>query len=320
MMFQNTIKSLLCNFKSVYKVLLYKIIVTLIIIALAVALFLPQLKPVYSDMSDLGINEDVQDFFSTYSASEYSDKEAKENLDVIVEMTKDVLRNNAKALMNVYISLIILAIVSYFFRELVNLPLVEMLHGSMQSQAKYSFTGILLSNFKKSLLYALVATLIILPLDILTVFTVLSILFSAQGVFVYFAPFNAILIGIVMITLRVTLTIGWLPSMVIEEKGVFSALGNSIKLLKNKFWKVFGTVSMLILIFITIAGACFVFTMGVGGIIIPSIIIVTMRIFELVFYFNKVGKRYYVNFNEIVTPNSVKEDEEQSFSFDLNND
>ena len=68
MLFRNAIRLLAENFKNVYKIALYKIIIALIATALCSAILLPQLIVVINSAPMQAFLSDVKDFFGAFVA------------------------------------------------------------------------------------------------------------------------------------------------------------------------------------------------------------------------------------------------------------
>ncbi|MEG2116935.1 MAG: hypothetical protein RRZ69_04580, partial [Clostridia bacterium] len=168
MYLKQSIGVLVSNFSLCYKVLLYKVIVGLIIIAIAVAIFLPSFLPVFQDLEELGVINMCKEVFEKVATFKFVGEESLAvSFDNILNLTSDVLVNHANTLMTTYIGTAVLILIAFFLNSFSQVPTAEVLYGAMELQAKYYFTSSILTKSKTSLYYALLSMALMLPIDII---------------------------------------------------------------------------------------------------------------------------------------------------------
>lgn len=316
MMFKNSVRVLSSNFSTCYKLLLYKVIIALIMTAVSAAIFLPNLLPVIADLRMLGVFDIIKDTFAKFSTFAQNQEVIKANFTDVIDLTKTVLGFHASKLINTYIGCGVVALLTYFFNLLADVPMGTVLYGATQYQAKYYFSSSLITKFKKSIKYALLSMAIFLPIDIIILGITALILF-ATNMFFYFAGFFATLVFIILFTLRLTFQAAWVPTIIAEdERGVVDAFKESLLIIGEKFFKIFSSMLVALFLMIALTGVLGILTFGVGFIfstILGSVLFMSLR---LVVYYTIKGKKYYVDYETIITPKKLQ-DKEQNFTFDL---
>ena len=313
----NALKVLTSNFHLNYKVLVYRLIVALILISLVVAVVLPSLVPVINDMKDLGIMDMAQNIFNRFTSLDFGGESLTNSVANLVAMSSDVVSNYANELFYTYTVVAILIFLSFFLKAFGNVPTTEVLYGAMEFQAKYFFSSSFLVKFKTSLKYALLSMVIILPMDILIIGITLLILFGVFAEVPMVLGFFASAFFIATYSLKKTIVSTWLAVIAYENLGVWKSFVRSWHIMSEKFSKIYSSQLILLMIEmvgVIVFGLC---TFGVGLIFAPAIMLVLDSALSLVIYCNITGKRYYVDYNEIVVPKKLK-DKEQNFSYDLN--
>lgn len=317
MMFRYSARVFSSNFSACYKLLIYRIIVALIIIALAVAIFLPNLLPVISDLKELGVFNMIKDTFEKLSSFSLSRDAISQNISDISDLSKTVFGFHSSKLINTYIGGGILILLGYFLNIFADIPLAEVLYGSMQFQAKYNFSSSMLTKFNKALKYSLFSMLIFLPIDLVIVAFSGFLLFYIKGVFAYFSPFIASTVFILLYALRMTFSSAWAPTIIAEEeRGVVASFKESLLIVSERFGRIYST--MLVSIILSFASLAFVgiFTLGAGLILLGVSLAVFFMCFRFVVYFAVKGKKYYLDYETIVTPKKLR-DKEENFTYDL---
>ncbi|MEG1806340.1 MAG: hypothetical protein RR327_08115 [Clostridia bacterium] len=317
MYLKQSIGVLVSNFSLCYKVLLYKVIVGLIIIAIAVAIFLPSFLPVFQDLEELGVINMCKEVFEKVATFKFVGEESLAvSFDNILNLTSDVLVNHANTLMTTYIGTAVLILIAFFLNSFSQVPTAEVLYGAMELQAKYYFTSSILTKSKISLTYSLLSMVLLLPIDIIIFGICALILFGGGFKLSLFLPALAILAFTFLMSLRKTFSSIWLGVIVGETNNVWKAFKISLKYVGEDFSRIFSTCIITTLFGNALCFGLGIFSLGVSFILTPSIYITLECVLSLVIFFNLRGKRFYINENEIITPKKLQ-DREQSFSFDL---
>lgn len=316
MMLRNSGKIFSSNFSVVYKLLLYKFIVGLLLIALAAAIFLPNLTPVWNDLKELGVVDMAKEAFDSVLSLSTSNEEIKLLVADITDMTKTVLGYHSSHLMRSYIGIAVIILLAYFFSRMADIPVAVLLHAYTQYQARFSFASECIGKFVKSLRYSLLTLCIMLPIDVAIIALSLCILIGIGGAFVYFSGFFAVLVFIVLFSLRLTFFSVWLPCMVAEERGVFDAFKESLSVLADRFARIFSECILIVVLSMCLFSLVAVSTLGAALPLYLVALTVFYQSFGFVAYFGVKGKRYYVDYETIVTPKKLR-DKELNFKYDM---
>ena len=316
MMLRNSGKVFMTNFRVVYKLLLFKVIIGILLVAIGIAIFLPNLTPVWEDLKELGVVDMTKEFFEKLTSLSVSNDEVKTLLADITQLTQTVLAVHSSNLLRSYIGIGVIIFLAYFFARLGDVPLAVLLHGYMQYQARFSFSSELIGKFVLSLKYSLMTLCILLPIDVAIVALSLFILIGIGGSFAFFSAFFAMLVFILLFALRLTFSSVWLPCMIAEERGVVNAFKESLSVLSDRFGMIYSECLVILIAGITLTLAVGVSTFGAAIPLLFTAMPVFYLSFGFVAYFGVKGKRYYVDYETIVTPKKLR-DKELNFKYDL---
>ena len=213
MMFRNTVRLILTNFSNVWKLLLYYIICTLVL----VGILYPIISPVIVKLSQAHVFEDIQSLFNAlFSAPTTMIVSANQILVTIGQ----VLSANASIFVANYVLFgIIVVVVAPFIYGLGELAASEVLYGFMTSQAHYGFTACFIRKLGKSCLLQLAKMLFIVPINIGIAFAFYGIIkLCATGLIVNILISVLIfLIIILFVAFKYSLFSCWAPAMAVHR-------------------------------------------------------------------------------------------------------
>ena len=301
MMFKNSMKLLTANFATVWKLILYYILVSGIVVGL--------IYPVYGTLYEgLNVNGAVTSLVECITSLNVAS-----NLFVLLETLFVSLIGIFDALIlmfstHTFVAIYITFIVLYFFPFLLGLadfPIQETLYGYMSSLTKYGFMHSYIRKFGKSALFQLFKNLIMLPVNVLLIYIFIQTLkiSTLNGVIIYFTPFITVIVMCVLAGLKRTFFAGWIPACVVYDCNMFSGLIKGFKAVFRRFWKTFSTALILLLCIFAIN---YLFGFFAFLITIP-ISIMVLNIFEMVMFYGSQGMRYYVDLDTIVSPKKLEE-------------
>ena len=301
MMFKNSIKLLMSNFSSVWKLLLYKIIV----IAIVVGLFCATLNFLNTLTTITQLTNNIFTFLSSCNFSTTP-------LDILAN-----LFNVGQSLYNVVLEMIaempyvfayILALIFVilpFLWHLSDVAVSETLYGYMSSQTKYGFMGALVRKLNTASLYALIFTVIVLPFNVIFIagFVKILLLSSIGGLLLYFLPFLLILYTIIYFSLRTTLLSGWVPAITVNNCNAITGFKKGLKALLRRFFRVWSTSIVIMLAFMGFVS----FFGSFGFFVALPVACLLISIFGMVMFFESQGMRYYVDMDTILTPKKLEQ-------------
>ncbi len=316
MMLRNSGKVFATNFRVTYKLLLYKFIVAVLLVAIGIAIFLPNLTPVWEDMKELGVIDMTKEALSNLFSLSTPNDEIRATLSDATQLTNTVLAVHSDNLMRSYIGIAVIIFLSYFLTRISDYPTAVLIHGYMQYQAKFSFSSELIGKFVLSLKYALFSLCILLPIDLAIASLSMFILLGLAGTLAIFAPILASFVFFMLFALRLSFSSVWLPCMVAEEIGPVKAFKESLPVLGDRFGSIYSECLIIVIMCMTLTVAVGVATLGAALPLLFVAFTVFYSSFGFVAYFGVKGKRYYVDYETIVTPKKLR-DKELNFKYDM---
>ena len=301
MMFKNSMKLLFANFGTVWKLMVYYIFVSGLIVGL--------IAPVWGALSahfnpDFVSNNLINTAMSINVASNlpYVLAELYEGLVLLFAGVISLFETNP--LLAVYVCFVVFYLIPFLY-GLADLPIQETLFGYMSSLTKYGFFHSFIRKLGKSALLQLFKTFIMLPFTALILFVVMQILSltAIGGGILYLVPFLIVFAICGFFALKRTFLSGWIPAIVVYDYNMFKGLKAGLKAVFRRFWRTLSTALVITLIVFAIN-----YLFGLPAIlIIAPISIMIFNVFEMVMFFSSQGMRYYVDLDTIVTPKLLEE-------------
>ncbi len=303
-MFKNTFKLLINNFSSVWKILLYKIIVFICIMGLTTVVSLPIINTLINQGFFGFLQENLSKMFLNFNFNNL--------IEILILIAKKFYEIIVNAnLMPLFLAVGIVSVTLYYFVDgLCTLPVTDDVRSFMSTTLKLGFMNCYVANFGKSVKYGLVKLITIYIWDLI-------IAFGAVGIYIllsksFIAPLICILYVLLMIALKITITAGWEVSMAVNNYGVFTAIKKGTKAICRKFLSIFSNSLVIsVLLFILNMFAVF-FTFGVALVIILPMSLLTIIIFKNVVYYECLGMRYYCDGQNIIMPKKLEEQDKFS--------
>lgn len=202
---------------------------------------------------------------------------------------------------------IFLIFVLFFVRPLLagvgKYVVCEMMYGFMATSSKHSFTGTLLRTLNKSLPYALLRLLFILPFDALIMTSIFGLTVISHPLYAYAMPFLVVLVPPVFLAFKETFTAGWAPAMIVYNYNVFKAFIKGQRVILRRGARVFSTAFVIYVFALVLSMVFGLYSL----IVILPVIYPLFDIFENVAFFSSQGMRFYSDLDTIVTPKKLEE-------------
>ena len=301
MMFKNSVKLLMANFATVWKLLLYK----LIVLGIATGLFFIGFSYISGTESFINLWDSVLSFLFSFNVGA-SILELLQSLlnifQVFFAFCIDIAINNTGIFILYFFNFVIL---TPFLWNLSNIAIGETLYGYMASLTKYSFVGSMIRKLGTACLYSLLKLAIMLPINILIIsgFYGILTLVTFGGVVAILVPFLMFIYLIALVGLKITLFSGWMPATIVYNCNVIRGLKLGFKAVFRRFFKVFSTSIIIVAVILSInlifGSFSFIITIPAGLAII--------LIFQMVMFFGSQGMRYYVDLDTILSPKKLEE-------------
>ena len=300
-MFRNSVKLLFSNFATVWKLLLYYLIITLI----GVGLVAPVFSSVVEVFRSHNFFEVLVDLLTTFNLGT--------NILSIFASFGTVISTLVACILDyfvihtwlaVYLTFLFVVLLPFLY-ELGGIAAGEILYGYMSSQAQVNFTGRIFSSVRKSFKYILAKLLIATPINILIFFLIYKVfaLTALGGTIKFAVPLIITLVLCLLFTLRLVLFSGWLPALIVNDCGVWSAFARGIRAVGRRFFRTFSTMLVFVLLNICID----VLFGSIAFLLLVPLGVYFVYIIDFVMFYGSQGMRYYVDADTIISPKRLEE-------------
>ena len=300
-MFRNSVKLLFSNFATVWKLLLYYLIITLI----GVGLVAPVFSSVVEVFRSHNFFEVLVDLLTTFNLGT--------NILSIFASFGTVISTLVACILDyfvihtwlaVYLTFLFVVLLPFLY-ELGGIAAGEILYGYMSSQAQVNFTGRIFSSVRKSFKYILAKLLIATPINILIFFLIYKVfaLTALGGTIKFAVPLIITLVLCLLVTLRLVLFAGWLPALIVNDCGVWSAFARGIRAVGRRFFRTFSTMLVFVLLNICID----VLFGSIAFLLLVPLGVYFVYIIDFVMFYGSQGMRYYVDADTIISPKRLEE-------------
>lgn len=301
MMFKNSMKLLVSNFSTVWKLLAYK----LIVIAIVCGLFCVSLSYLQQLSTINSFSDSLISFLTTANVASTPTTIVNSfiafvmaGFDVIYELIIEL------PFLFGYMILLFVFIFPYLW-HLSDIAVSESLFGFMASQTKFGFTSSLIRNLNTANSYSWAFTILILPFNLAFLAGIIGILFLAQSssLLLFFSPFLILLLALIYYSLRTTILSCWASGITTTNSSTFKGFRRNFKAISRRFFRVWSTSIVFVFTFIVLSAMTGVF----GLIILLPVFCLTISVFGMVVFFETQGMRYYVDFDKIITPKKLEQ-------------
>lgn len=301
MMFRNSVKLLFSNFATVWKLLLYYLIITLI----GVGLVAPVFSSVVEVFRSHNFFEVLVDLLTTFNLGT--------NILSIFASFGTVISTLVACILDcfvihtwlaVYLTFLFVVLLPFLY-ELGGIAAGEILYGYMSSQAQVNFTGRIFSSVRKSFKYILAKLLIATPINILIFYLIYKVcaLTALGGTIKFAVPLIITVVLCLLVTLRLVLFAGWLPALIVNDCGVWSAFARGLKAVGRRFFRTFSTMLVFVILNICID----VLFGSIAFLLLVPLGVYFVYIIDFVMFYGSQGMRYYVDADTIISPKRLEE-------------
>lgn len=307
MRFRNSLHLLMENFKHVFKLLLYKIIIAVLAGSLCVAFVLPEIREIVgsdivSKLTTAGKNffkslvywENGLDPAANYLRAIFGDK-GNEGLlhelwTLIVSMRTEIIL--------ACVGMLLVYLVIRFVDTLFYFAIGSTINDKMSTYADTPFSMAFIANLGKACRYAALYVPIVFLFDactialcclFLTTFPLVAGLFSAFTLIVVFQSF------------KLTFTGPWMPAMTTDERPLREAIRYTNKREKQQVAKAFATYVVTVYIVIIVNVVAAVCTFGSALLISVPASYLLFICQQYVHYYTMKGKDYFITYDGVAT-------------------
>lgn len=312
------------NFKNVYKILVYQIIVAVVAIALSSALLLPNLLDIVESSQAASVIEYVKEFVKAVAGGDSGYLAGfQENFKEAVKELLLLVRSKASRIAWSLVGCALVYLFKRFADTLCYYTMGSILNDRMTTYAETPFSGAYVKNLGRASLYSVAYVPVVFVIDLLSVAI-------CWFMFFYLLSFLSIIISLFLsVTLivlcqavKLTFTSTWLPAMTADNLSLKQAIRLSDREERRRRKKVLSTyiVSVYLVLIINVISA--VCTFGSALLVsIPASYFYFICL-QYVNYYTIKGKRYFIAYDKIARDRDYGDGERffESFGSDENSE
>lgn len=289
MSFKNALKNLVAHFSTVWALLLYIVIFA----ALIAGVSMPFLLPITRALGRAGVFTEIKAAFSALFGNG-NFMGLWDGLCAAYNAMIVAFENDGHIATLATVFFIIIVVVAFrFFLGLYEIPMTTVLDGRLSCNAAYGFGGKFFSTFWLSVRYSFAKMLFTILYDGVLALIIYGIT-SAMGVSVALL-FVIIPVVLVLWSFRFSLVACWAPCVVNGECGVAKGFFKSAKLFFKHFATFYSSYFVSLILIFALGVFITLFTFGIGLVIVLPIAATYISYLNITEYYNKRGKRYYVD-------------------------
>ena len=315
MLFRNSIRLLMENFKNVYKILLYKLIVGIIAGALCVAMILPQLLELLNSAPMQEMISGAKAFFSALlSANAEQLGVVKEEIfgdNGALHRFAELLLSRTTGIVLASIGCLLVYLLKLFTDALCSFAVGGVLNDRMSTYAETHFATSYVQNIGKACRYALVYVPVSFVLDALSL---VLCYFAIRFVNILGALFISVTVIVAMQALKFTFTGRWMPAMIADGSRLRASLRYADKTERKQRAKMFSTYLVTVYGVFIVNVMAMLCTFGSALIITIPASCFLFICEQFVHYYTIKGKKYFITYERIAT-NPDRGDREHFFDY-----
>ena len=299
MFFSNSIRLLFENFKNSYKILLYKVIVSLISTALCCAMLLPELNDIMESWAMQDFIADCKALFTAFFSANAVDlsvvKQSLFGAEGTLATLTSFIYTKATSLILALIGCAVVYLLKRIADTLCYFAVGSVINDKMSAYANTPFKSAYVVNLGKAFRYALLYVPVVFVWDMLTIAMIVLLITTVNLIP---ALFFSMTILALMQAGKLTITWRWIPSMLNGAK-LRDSLRSKEEVEKKQRTKIFGcylcSVYFVIVVNVVVALATF----GSGLLITVPASYLLFLCMQLVNYYTLKGKKYFITYNNI---------------------
>ncbi len=304
---KNSFSIFFSNFSIIYKLILFLIVLTIVFSILGTACILPLLNGFRKQVGDLGIDDAFLDYFTAISKGGDVHEAYSTLITTIQGLGSIAIEWNVNLIFaGVFLLIFIFLYAMLYFMSYYTIT--DILKNKMSACSKFGFVSNYIVNMKKSFSFAILygpMSLVMILIAIIGFFVIL-LAFTNFNLLLGFTLAFCFLI--VLLALRRTLFIYWIPEMVVNEVSAKDAFVKNFEYLKGNFLRIFGAYIFIYIISFIFVILSTLVTMGVCFIIMFAVCWYFMQILDMVEYYHICGLKYYIDEQTVINPNKKYKD------------
>lgn len=314
MRFRNSVRLLMENFKNVYKILVYKLVILVVTAALTSALLLPGLMEILESAEMTAFVEDIREFVRALIGgnSEFL-AGFQEQFKVTVAALAKLLDSMMSRIVWSLVGVAVVYLLGRFMDTLGYFSIGSILNDRMGTYAETPFAAAYIRNLGRASLYSIVYVPVVFLFDVIVIalcWFLFFYLFSFLNVFL--SLFFSMTFIVLCQALKLTLTSMWLPAMASDNMSVGQAMRFGRKSQKKQWNKVYSTYIVTVYVVIILNVVAAVCTFGSALLVTVPASYFLFICEQFVNYYTVQGKKYFITYDRIAT-NRDRGDSEHFF-------
>ncbi len=314
MRFRNSVRLLMENFKNVYKILVYKLVILVVTAALISALLLPGLMEILESAEMTAFVEDIREFVRALIGgnSEFL-AGFQEQFKVTVAALAKLLDSMMSRIVWSLVGVAVVYLLGRFMDTLGYFSIGSILNDRMGTYAETPFAAAYIRNLGRASLYSIVYVPVVFLFDVIVIalcWFLFFYLFSFLNVFL--SLFFSMTFIVLCQALKLTLTSMWLPAMASDNMSVGQAMRFGRKSQKKQWNKVYSTYIVTVYVVIILNVVAAVCTFGSALLVTVPASYFLFICEQFVNYYTVQGKKYFITYDRIAT-NRNRGDSEHFF-------
>lgn len=295
-----TLRLLAGNFKNVYRLLLYKIVVGVLAMALCYAFILPEIQRLMSSSEIQTLFSDVKAFVKAFvsmdSAGVSAAKNALVGIDGSIREALRFIGGMSSEIAWAVVECVVVLVLKHYIDLIGYFTIGGILNDKMTTYSETAFFSSFIANLGKANVYALVYAPISFVFDAIT-FILCYICLSVFSVFTAF--FTAFTLLVLIQAAKITLLGFCMPAKNIEGKLFAPMLFRSQGGNKGRIWMIYSNyvVSAYLIIIVNVIAA--VTTFGSALLLTVPASYMFLICLQYVNYYTVKGKRYFLSYERI---------------------
>ncbi len=316
MLFRNGLRLFMENFKSVYKILLYKLVVMVIAAALYSALLLPQVLEILESAEMRGLITNVKEFlFAFFDGKADSLHQLKDGIATSMRAVLELITSKTLPLILSVVGCGLVYLVARCADTLCYFSIGEMLGDKMETYAETPFFSSYVKNLARGTAYSVLYVPAVFFFDLLIVgacyFLFFYLLSFLNLILSLFLSVTCIILGNAV---KLTLTSMWLPAMTADNLPLKEAVKSWGKVDKKLRGGIFSTYLISIYMIVVVNVIAAISTVGSSLILTLPASYFFFICLQYVNYYTLTGKKYFLTHERIVT-NEMRGDESLAVEF-----
>ena len=315
MLFRNAFRLLTENFKNVYKILLYQLLVAVVALALYSVLILPEFTQIWNHSITVELRNSVTSFFSALFAANATELAAiKEQIfgaDGLLERFWELLVSQLTPIIFTVLACVVVHLLKRFAETLCFFAVGSTLNDKMSTYAETPVFSSYVANLGKASVYALVYVPVVFLFDLLTIGVMLLLMTTLD---LLPALFFSVTLLVLCQSFKLTFTGHWMPAMIADKKRLRDAFKYENKTEKKQRFKIFANyiISVYAVIIVNVLAA--ISTFGSALLITVPASFALFICEQFAHYYTIKGKKYFITY-DMISRNPDYGDKEHFFKY-----